>query len=304
MDRILLRRLQPQEWAQEARLIAHSTNAWYLASGKPAIFTGDPLDCEVFCQVYEALDPGCCIVAEDTQTGALVGSCFFHPRPTHISLGIVNTHPQYFGQGIARRMLAEVIARAEQEGKPLRLVSSAQNLDSFSLYTRAGFVPRLLYHDILLPDIARLPDTNFSRVRPVTAADIPALVALESSRVGLDRERDFTYFLENAQGIWSGSVWEQDGTVAGFLFAIAHPASNLLGPGYATTEEIAAALIATERRKHPANPLVLVPATCAGLIQTLYRWGARNCELHVAQVRGAWQEPEGVVFPTFLPETG
>lgn len=303
MATILLRRLQPAEWQQEAQLIAYSTNAWYQASGKPPIFTGNPAQCEVFCQVYEALDPGCCVVAEDTEIGALVGSCFFHPRPTHLSVGIVNTHPGYFGHGIARQMLEEVLAIADQEGKPLRLVSSAQNLDSFSLYTRNGFVPRLLFQDMFLADTSRLPPPD-SHVRPITAADIPALVALEQELVGIDRTKDFTYFTDNALGIWSGSLWEEAGQVGGFLFAVAHPASNMLGPGVARTDQIAAALLAQERRSHPANPVFLVPATCERLVETLYRWGARNCELHVAQVRGAWQEPRGVIFPTFLPETG
>lgn len=301
MKSTTLRRLLPTEWDAEAHLIAHSTNAWYVSSGKPAIFTGDPLDCGVFCQVYEALDPGCCIVAE--QDGKLMGSCFVHPRSTHISLGIVNTHPDAFGQGVARRMLDEAITWAERESKPLRLVSSAMNLDSYSLYTRAGFVPRMLFQDMLLPDISRLPAAD-PRVRPVTSADIAALVVLEKEHVGLDRERDFTYFCENVLGIWSGSVWEENGEVGGFLFAVAHPASNLLGPGFAKTEEIAAALLAAERRKHPDNPVFLVPAHCEVLIKTVYSWGARNCELHVAQVRGAWQEPTGIVFPSFLPESG
>jgi GNAT superfamily N-acetyltransferase len=303
MATILLRRLQPSEWQWEAQLIAYSTNAWYQASGKPAIFSGDLANCQIFCQVYETLDPGCCIVAEDTEIGALVGSCFYHPRPSHISVGIVNTHPGYFGHGIARQMLDEVLQLADELGKPLRLVSSAMNLDSFSLYTRSGFVPRLLFQDMLLPDTSRLP-TPDPRVRPITAADVPALVALEQELVGIDRSKDFAYFTENALGIWSGSLWEEAGEVQGFLFSVAHPASNMLGPGVARTETIAVGLLAQERLKHPGNPVFLVPASAEGLIQTLYRWGARNCELHVAQVRGAWQEPKGIVFPSFLPESG
>ena len=103
----------------------------------PPIFTGDPAGTELFCSVYEALDPGCCLVAENTRTGRLAGSCFYHPRPTHVSLGIMNVHPNYFGQGVARRLLQAIIEIAAQQNKPLRLVSSAMNLNSFSLYTRA-----------------------------------------------------------------------------------------------------------------------------------------------------------------------
>ena len=304
MHDISLGPMKDTQWGAVAALIHLSTNAWYLAHGKPAIFTGEPSDCEVFCQVYEALDPRCCLVAVDDATGDLVGSCFFHPRPRHISVGMVNTHPAHFGKGIARRMLEEVLALAEREGKPVRLVSSAMNLDSFSLYSRAGFVPRLTFQDLYLPDTSRLPPPD-PRVRPATPDDVMRLAALERELVGIDREKDYAYFTANTTGIWSGSVYEgEKGTLEGYLFAVTHPASNLLGPGVARTEAVAAALIAAERVKHPANPVFLVPATCTGLIQTLYGWGARNCEIHFAQVRGAWIEPRGVVLPTFLPETG
>jgi hypothetical protein len=36
----------------------------------------------------------------------------------------------------------------------------------------------------------------------------------------------------------------------------------------------------------------------------MYDWGARNCELHFGQVRGAFQAFRGVNLPAFLPETG
>jgi hypothetical protein len=48
---------------------------------------------------------------------------------------------------------------------------------------------------------------------------------------------------------------------------------------------------------------MLVPVECAGLVQTLYGWGARNCEIHFAQVRGEYEPAGGVVMPTFMPET-
>jgi len=53
-----------------------------------------------------------------------------------------------------------------------------------------------------------------------------------------------------------------------------------------------------------AAPVFLVPAQAAGLVETLCRWGARNCELHLAQVRGDYRTPTGLVMPTFMPETG
>jgi ribosomal protein S18 acetylase RimI-like enzyme len=306
-----LRTMRGDEWAEVAELIYLSTNAWYQAKRGISIFTGDPSACEIFCATYEALDPDCCLVVENTRTGRIVGSCFYHPRPTHISIGIVNTHPNYFGRGIARRMLDQVIGIAERDGKPLRLVSSAMNLDSYSLYTRAGFVPRMAFQDMFLPvppdGLTVPPLSENDRIRPAAPEDAPAMAALEQELVGIEREKDYRHFLENRDGIWSASVLEgEGGGIDGFLVSVAHPASNMLGPGVARAEEGAAALIHAELNRHHRGrqPVFLVPVTRANLVQRLYGWGAKNCEIHFAQVRGAWTEPTGVVMPTFLPETG
>ena len=63
-----LRALTREDWPQVAALVYLSTNYWYRAHGRDAIFSGDPSCAELFPQVYEALDPGCCVVAQDTRT--------------------------------------------------------------------------------------------------------------------------------------------------------------------------------------------------------------------------------------------
>ena len=79
----------------------------------------------------------------------------------------------------------------------------------------------------------------------------------------------------------------------------------MLGPGAARTEDQAAALIHAELDYHRGRtPVFLVPVQCGDLVQRLYSWGARNCEMHVAQAFGNVRPLEGVVMPTFLPETG
>ena len=150
MSQIELNFMQPDQWDAVAALIYDSTNAWYVANGKPAIFTGPRDSTRLFCEVYEALDPGCCVIAEDVETGAIAGSCFYHPRTSHVSLGIMNVNPDYFGQGIARKLLRYITDFAGKQGLPTRLVSSAINLDSFSLYNREGFVPTQVFQDMIL----------------------------------------------------------------------------------------------------------------------------------------------------------
>ena len=237
-----------------------------------------------------------------------MGSCFYHPRPTHVSLGIMNVHPNYFGQGVAGQLLKFIMGFAEKESKPVRLVSSAMNLDSFSLYTRAGFVPRQMFQDMVLdvPEGGLVVDVKDSdRVRDATLSDVLAIVDLELSVSGLDRTKDFEYFIENEAGIWHTSVYESDVGIEGVLVSVAHPGSNMLGPGIMQSEEVAPALIWTELNANRGrSPVFLIPVDCAELVQTMYAWGAKNCETHVAQILGEYQPYDGVVMPTFMPETG
>lgn len=312
MDEMRLRPMQRDDWPAVAELIYVSTNYWYRAAGKPAIFSGGPEATELFCKVYEDLDPGCCIIAESARTSRLMGSCFYHSRETHVSLGIMNAHPAYFGTGVARRLLRHVTDYADAQGKPLLLVSSATNLDSFSLYTRAGFVPRQAYQDVML----RVPDGGVpldglgadlaSRVRPARIDDVEAIAALELDVSSISRRRDYRYFAENADGIWHMSVLEgSGGKLDGFLASVNHPGSNMVGPGVARTQEGTAALLRAELNEHRGrSPVFLVPVDAQRLVQQVYAWGGRNVELHFHQVRGEWQAFRGVNLPTFMPETG
>jgi GNAT superfamily N-acetyltransferase len=305
-----LRALKPTDYDAVAELICESTNRWYAARNMGPIFTGGPAACRVFTDVYEALDPGCCVVQEVEATERIIGSCFYHPRDTHVSLGIMNAHPEFFGRSVARELLRFVTDFADREGKPLRLMSSAMNLDSFSLYTRAGFVPRAVFQDMCLPVPPEgLPflARGVDRVRQATLDDVNAMVALEMEIAHISRAKDFRHFVENASGIWHVSVLDRAGGagIDGFLASVNHPGNNMLGPGVARTQADAAALILAELNHHRGRrPVFLVPAECDQLVRQLYAWGARNCEIHFAQVRGRFDGFHGVVMPTFMPETG
>ena len=297
-----VRFLQEEEWDEVARLIFHSTNEWYEAHLNRGCFGGDdPLVCRVFPEVYERLDPGCCLVVEED--GVLAASCFFHVRETHVSLGIMNVSPDFAGRGFAGVLLDRVVSLAE--GKPVRLVSSAMNLDSYSLYTRAGFRPVAIYQDLYFPVGKSLPSGG-AGVREVVPGDVPKLVALEEELSGIRREKDFWYFVEAETGIWKGWVVEVAGEIEGFLFAVNHPGSRMLGPGVMRGADEAIALIgaALTGFAEGESPVFLVPAGAGELIARLYESGARNCELHVGQVLGEEFEISGIVMPTFLPESG
>ncbi|MGI9515678.1 MAG: GNAT family N-acetyltransferase [Pirellulaceae bacterium] len=304
---LVLERMQPADWSEVARLIHDSTNGWYEANRNHLIFPHGPESTLLFCDVYEELDPGCCIVARSGDSNRIVGSCFFHPRETHFSLGIMNVHPDAFGKGIARSMLQQIIGLATAEQKPVRLVSSAMNLDSFSLYTRAGFVPRQTLQDMILEIPADGVDASHplkDRIRDAVDQDVEAMGRLERQVAGIQREQDYQYFVANRAGYWHTSVLKDGDQLAGWIVSIAHPASCMIGPCVAKDEDTALALLLNEINYRAGNTMVfLVPVDCHNIVQAAYRRGARNCELHVAQVLGEFQPFKGVVMPSFMPET-
>ena len=250
------------DWIEVAEMIHISLNYWYASkSGSPKLTCG-PEHVQLHCQVNEALDPGRCLVAEMESTGRLAACCFYHPRAKHVSLGIMVAHPNYFGTGAAKAILGEIIAFVEQEGKPLRLVSSAMNLDSFSLYNRAGFVPYAMFQDMIIevpPAGLDLPEVAGVTVRPGRPEDAPAMAALENEICGIERENDFRHFLENEEGIWHVSVAEDDsGGLDGFLCSVTHPGCSLVGPGASREDLQATALL----RAAAAGALVNASGPC------------------------------------------
>ena len=69
MSALSLRPMRPEDRIEVAELICVSTNFWYQKRGNPPIFPGGPESTVVFFDVYEALDPGCGVVAKRAVSG-------------------------------------------------------------------------------------------------------------------------------------------------------------------------------------------------------------------------------------------
>jgi GNAT superfamily N-acetyltransferase len=304
-----LRTMEKSDWPEVASLIYLSTNHWYETKQGHSAFSGGPQVCLLFCQVYEDLDPGCCLIAVHDETKMIMGSCFYHPRETHVSLGIMNVHPNYFGEGVAGALLNEIIDFTKKREMSLRLVSSALNLDSYSLYNRKGFLPSAIYQDMILTVPENGVDTSafdLSRVRNADLEDVSTMGALEFEISGISRERDYCYFIENDLNIWHVSISEdKDGNIDGYLVSVSHPCMHMIGPGVARNSEVAGNLIVNEFNQHKGSTAIaLVPADNRELVDAMYSIGAKNCEIHFSQVLGEKQPINGIVMPTFMPETG
>jgi GNAT superfamily N-acetyltransferase len=310
MTEMTLRQMTQEDATEVAELIYASINVWYRDNGHPEIqFQGGPVITEVFFETYDALEPGATVVAVSPNSGRIMGSCFFHPRPTHVGLGIMNVHPNYFGRGVAKALLKHICDYTDSNGHPaLRLTSSALNLDSYALYSRHGFVPRLAYQDmwVAIPEGglgASVPGRD--RVRPATPADAPAMEALELEVAGVSRGLDYAHAIENVQGFWGAAVLEAAvGGIDGYVISSGHAAMNIIGPLVARTEDDAIALVSHALDLYPGRtPLVLVPVERRKIVEQMYQWGARISELHFCQVRGEFQQFRGVSMPTFMLET-
>lgn len=308
----------PGQFEEAARVIHRSLAAWYerhLNQGER--FGPDWQPFLIFPELYEDLDPGCAVTVR-SPAGRLVGICFYHPRETHVSIGIVASDPESGGRGVAKAMVHEVLRLADECRLPARLVSSALNLDSFSLYTRMGFIPGQLFQDMQFPPGALPPAPQAAGIREAVETDTAAMADLECALTGIRREKDYAYFLKHKASGWHTMVQEApDGKLLGFLCAVRKPGTHLIGPGITDGADSALNLLSAQLHRHPdSNPVFLVPARATTLVARLYAAGARNIELHLAQERPAGGAADthtqssailrngAIVLPTFLPESG
>lgn len=311
-DSIILRPLQDDDLAEHTDLLYSSFNSWYWQHGWGKNYFGcQPQQTSIFYEIYNDLTPGHSIAAFHRKSGRMMGSCFYHPREYHVSLGIMSVHPNYGGNGVGRQLVNHILDYTrDNDYKSCRLVSSAINMNSFSLYNRAGFIPRVTYHDMVI----NVPEQGIEDVaikgeeciREAVAEDVHHMGELEMEISGIRREMDYRYAIENPRGALHAIVYENDQKeVDGFMISVKHPALNMLGPCIARTEEIAIALIKQEIRRFQGTwVLFSIPMEKRIMVEKMYEWKAINVETHLKEVWGEFPGFNGVSMPSFLPETG
>ena len=307
----LFRPLHDSDVPEYAEMLYNSFNDWYWKHGWGKDYFGcKPQETSIFYDIYNDLTPGCSIAALDDETGRLVGACFYHPREYHVSLGIMSVHPDYCGQGIGRSMVDYILKFTKENNyKSCRLVGSAINMSSFSLYNRSGFVPRVSYHDMVInvsDDTLKFHASGEDWVRDALIKDVAGMGNLEMEVSAIKREMDYRYAIKNPRKVLHASVYENiRGTIDGFMISVKHHALNMLGPCVARSEEIALPLIRKELERFKGTwVLLVVPMGKRKMVEQLYKWGAVNVETHLKQVWGEFQDFKGVNMPSFLPETG
>jgi GNAT superfamily N-acetyltransferase len=297
-----LRPLTDENAMEYGDLLFSAFNAWWWKHGLcKDFYECSPTETSIFYYIYNDMSPGCSIAAFHTETGRMMGACFYHPREHHVSLGIMAVHPNYSGNGVARVLVDYILDYTRKNGfKACRLVNSAMNLDSFSLYNRSGFVPREMYQDMMInvPEegLQASPVPGMEHVRDAVPEDIGRMGDLEFEIGGIRREVDYRYGIENPRKVMHAIVFENtSGEIEGFLVSLKHPALNILGPCVAKDEETALALLRSDINRFSGTwALFVVPMQKRKIVEQLYGWKAFNVETHVKQVYGEFQPYRGV----------
>ena len=159
----------------------------------------------IFYDIYSDISPGCSVAVFHQNTGRVMGACFYQPRKTHFLLGIMSVRPNYSGKGVRCAMVDQILDfRRQNDYKACRLVSSAFNFNSFSLYNCAGCVPRGAYPDMVI----NVPENGLDvsvpgedSVRSATFDDVSRIGEFEMEISGIRRENDYSYSTENPRGV-------------------------------------------------------------------------------------------------------
>ena len=227
-----------------------------------------------------------CIVAE--HDGRIVGSNCLDERSVIRGVGPITIDPRAQNLGVGRKLMENVMARANQQRTPgVRLVQAAFHNRSLSLYTSLGF-------DIREP-LSCLQGRTLERnipgcsVRPATPGDQDTCNALSRRIHGFDRAVDLAQSIE--QG--TARVVERGHLVTGYT-------THLSFFGHTTAEanvDIQALIASADSFPGPG---ILVPSRNSALLRWCLTSGLRIVQPMTLMSTGLYNNPSGAWLPSVL----
>jgi len=252
------------------------------------------------CRAYIDLDPEGCALARSASE--VVGVGFAHPRGAVTSIGPLASRPGA-PAGVARALMSE-LGDIAAGSTSVRLFQDSFNPDSFGLYTRLGYavadVAPYLLAEKLEPPAPAAPNDN---VRPLVAADLPAVERYDRSRTGADRRRDLALLASTGGGFVYRAEGRGGDGIAGYLFFRALPARVVIGPAVAESAEMLAALVDGVAASLPGRAAVIRASAAAPLLlRRAFDRGFLVDHLGNLMVRGAYVPPPAQLYALF-PES-
>ncbi|MBW4699784.1 MAG: GNAT family N-acetyltransferase [Aphanocapsa lilacina HA4352-LM1] len=220
--------------------------------------------------------------------GRVVGSNFLWESAPVAGIGPIAVDPAIQSAAVGRRLMEHVLGRVE-EGRfaGVRLVQSAYNLRSFSLYAKLGFAVREPLVALAGPalDIA----VEGYGVRPMAEADLSACNRLCRRVHGFERCQDLLDGI--AQG--TAMVVGHDGRITGCASGL-----NFFGHAVGESNDDLKALIGAAGEFE--IPGFLLPTRNAELLQWCLHRGLRISQPLTLMSQGLYSEPAAPFLPSIL----
>ena len=231
--------------------------------------------------------PGVYSVVADVD-GKPMGSNFLWELDDIAGIGPITVDPTIQNGAVGRRLMADVLARAESKAfVGVRLVQAAYHNRSLSLYTKLGFEVREPLSIMQGAPIGK--KIAGRRVRAATAADRSACDALCRRVHGHDRSHE----LEGMIAQRTATVVEQAGAITGYATDV-----GFFGHAVAASNTDLMALIAAA--PHFSGLGFLLPSRNAEVFRWCLASGLRVVQPMTLMSRGMYQEPRGAFLPSIL----
>lgn len=278
-----------------APVIVRAFNTVNARYGYPSEFP-EPQAAVLLSRYYLSQDPDGCLVA--LRDGAVCGSIFARRRGDTVTVGPVTVDPACQGLGVGRRMM-QAVFDLYPDAASFRLVQAAFNKESYSLYSRTGYVavePLLRLERPPAPP----PEEDDPQVRRATADELQAVAGLDRRLMGVERERE----LATIFGMGSVHVYDDGAGMQGYVATMPTPGPIFFGPAVAQREDQLIALLRAALRAIGSRPVTLhLPTRFAATIDECYRLGFRLFGLEMFMVRGDWHMDNAVYLRATFPET-
>jgi predicted N-acetyltransferase YhbS len=226
------------------------------------------------------------VVAESD--GRVTGSNFLWESAVIAGVGPITVDPDAQNGAIGRRLMEDVLRRAEERGHAgVRLVQAAYHNRSLSLYTKLGFDTREPLSVLQGPALGiEIPGHT---VRPASATDLDACRKLCLKVHGFDRSAE----LQNGMKRETATVVEDGGRITGYATEM-----GFLGHAVAESDEDMKALIGAARGFQ--GPGFLLPTRNSDLMRWCLEKGLRVVMPMTLMSVGLYNEPNGTFLPSVI----
>ncbi len=187
------------------------------------------------------------------------------------------------GRGLGARLMQAALDALGDRAVQLHATPAGQ-----ALYRRLGFAPAgtITQHQGLAAAPPTAPLAPGLRLRPATAADLPALAALDTAATFMDRSRALAALLAAGQAV----VLDASGTPEGFAVLRPFGRGEVIGPVIAPDAASAWALIAHFLAAR-AGAFVRIDITDPALAPALAAHGLQEVDEALRMVRGTPSAP-------------